>query len=118
MVVVVIVVVLVVVLTSHLALLKKTGVPTKLGTAFIRLTITCGTVGRGFEPERTERYSWKLSMLERPAADADLEEVGAADTVTFEVSGPAELWTRKVLDTFPSIDTTLAECLGEARYEG
>ena len=57
-------------------------------------------------------------MLERPAAHADLEEVGAADTVTFEASGPAEIWTRKVLDTFPSINTTLAEHLGEARYQG
>jgi len=57
-------------------------------------------------------------MLKRPAADADLEEVGAADTVTFEVSGPAEIWTHKVLDTFLSIDTTLAERLGEARYQG
>lgn len=55
--------------------------------------------------------------LERPAADADLEEVGATDTVTFKVSGPAEIWTRKIMDTFPSIDTTLAERFGEANWQ-
>ena len=56
--------------------------------------------------------------LERPAADAHLEERQAInDKVAFEVSGPAEIWTRKVIDSYPKIDVTLAERLGEANWK-
>ncbi|KAG8527363.1 uncharacterized protein KY384_007515 [Bacidia gigantensis] len=55
--------------------------------------------------------------LERPAADADPPETTAADSVAFIVSGPAEIWTRKVIDTFPDLDTRFAERLGEANWQ-
>ena len=35
----------------------------------------------------------------------------------FEVSGPAEIWTRKVIDSFPNINIRLAERLGEANWQ-
>lgn len=54
--------------------------------------------------------------LERPAADADLEETKASSVAAFKVSGPAEIWTRKVIDSYPNIDVTLAERLGEASW--
>ncbi|KAK4691720.1 hypothetical protein P7C71_g5341, partial [Lecanoromycetidae sp. Uapishka_2] len=55
--------------------------------------------------------------LERPAADADLEEIRHTDISNFKVSGPAEVWTRKIVDNYPEIDVTLAERLGEANWQ-
>ena len=63
------------------------------------------------------------ATLDRPAADADFAELEKSrpsslnHPSSFNISGPAESWTRKVLDTFPSINITLAERLGEANWQ-
>ena len=55
--------------------------------------------------------------LERPAVDADFENVETAQLAALEVTGPAEIWTRKIVDTFPKIDMSLAQRLGEANWQ-
>lgn len=57
------------------------------------------------------------ASLDRPAPDTDVFEKGAPVPAPFQVSGPAEIWTRKVLDTYQDINVTLAERLGEANWE-
>ncbi|KAF6234254.1 hypothetical protein HO173_007675 [Letharia columbiana] len=56
-------------------------------------------------------------LLDGPAADADLDERRATPIVSFKISGTAEVWTRKAIDSFPKIDVTLAERLGEANWQ-
>ena len=56
--------------------------------------------------------------LEHPAPDASVVEAKkTAAPESFTVVGPAEIWTRKVLDTFPRIDHRLASRLGEANWK-
>lgn len=63
------------------------------------------------------------ATLDRPAADAgfaELEKSGPSSLnhrSSINISGPAESWTRKVLDNFPGINITLAERLGEANWQ-
>ena len=57
------------------------------------------------------------ASLDRPAADADFAEPGKGQFASFTVSGPSEIWTRKVLDSYPTINNTLAERLGEANWQ-
>lgn len=57
------------------------------------------------------------ASLERPAPDADINETEAPATERFQVSGPAEIWTRKILDTNPALDLTLAGRLGESNWQ-
>ena len=57
--------------------------------------------------------------LDRPAADAGVAEVaerGPTAGAPFKVSGPAEIWTRKIIDSFPNISISLAERFGEANW--
>lgn len=56
-------------------------------------------------------------LLDGPAADADINERRATPIVSFKISGTAEVWTRKAIDSFPQIDVTLAERLGEANWQ-
>ena len=57
------------------------------------------------------------ASLDRPAADADFTEPKPIEPTSFKISGPAEIWTRKVVDSFPNIAITLAERLGEANWQ-
>ena len=57
------------------------------------------------------------ASLDRPAADADFAEPKPIEPTSFKISGPAEIWTRKVVDSFPDITITLAERLGEANWQ-
>lgn len=57
------------------------------------------------------------ASLDRPAADADFAESKPTEPTSFKISGPAEIWTRKVVDSFPNIAITLAERLGEANWQ-
>ena len=57
------------------------------------------------------------ASLDRPAADADFAESKPIKPTSFKISGPAEIWTRKVVDSFPNIAVTLAERLGEANWQ-
>ena len=57
------------------------------------------------------------ASLDRPAADADFAEPKPTEPTSFKISGPAEIWTRKVVDSFPNIANTLAERLGEANWQ-
>ncbi len=57
------------------------------------------------------------ASLERPAPDAGLAEPDATVIGRFKVSGPAEIWTRKILDTNTKLDLTLAARLGSANWQ-
>ena len=51
------------------------------------------------------------------STDAEPEESEALVMEEFKVSGPAEIWSRRILDTHRNIDLTLAERLGEANWQ-
>lgn len=51
------------------------------------------------------------------SADAGPEESETPVMEEFKVSGPAEIWSRRILDTHHNIDLTLAERLGEANWQ-
>jgi len=55
--------------------------------------------------------------LNRPAANADLDERRATPIVSFKISGTADVWTRIVIDCFPKLDVILAERLGMANWQ-
>ena len=57
------------------------------------------------------------ASLDRPAPDAELRETKALVTALFQASSLAEIWTRKILDTYLDIDLTLAERLGKANWQ-
>ncbi|KAH0541224.1 hypothetical protein FGG08_004280 [Glutinoglossum americanum] len=54
--------------------------------------------------------------LERPAPDASTKELEAGPIVSSTVSGPAEIWCRRVIDRYEGIDIGLAKRLGEANW--
>jgi hypothetical protein len=56
--------------------------------------------------------------LEHPAPDATVvEETGATTAEPFHVTGPALMWTRRILDGFPNIDVQLSGRLGHANWD-
>ena len=55
--------------------------------------------------------------LDRPAPDPELAEPEISKNIDVVVSTPGEMWTRRILDMFPSIDLKLASRLGEANWQ-
>ena len=51
------------------------------------------------------------------STDAEPEDSEAPVMEEFKVSGPAEIWIRRILDTHHNIDLTLAGRLGEANWQ-
>lgn len=56
------------------------------------------------------------AFLDRPAADADFVSPGTSQHPALQVSGPAETWTRKVIDNFRQY-RQLTKHLGEANWQ-